>query len=173
MNKYLPVIVFVVAFVGFIYYMSSVNQAKPPSYFEAQQSNSVKKNSLDEMGKICDNLSSSNNKSDIDDNIGREICSEVSSMSKYINDRPLSIGDQLCEVSKVSGNYAEGGFTSMVSCDYVGGPGIAWLGTKIDGKWLSVAKSQDTWDCATLKKYDFPKGFAPCYNWETEKENDY
>lgn len=103
----------------------------------------------------------------VDEKIGREICSVLASSAKYVGDKTIEEGDEVCSVTKVDGNFAKGGVGSS-------GGGIAWLATKIDNKWAVVQKSQDSWSCEILEQYNFPKGFTKyCFSSETNESRDW
>ncbi len=104
------------------------------------------------------------------------ICKQLYPNAKYGSmTGTLTVGDQYCSVEKTSGLFARGGQSEVANS--TGGPGAAWMAVKVSEKWENITTTQDAWDCVVLKKYNVPKDLldsnGKCFNYDTQKEEDY
>lgn len=66
-------------------------------------------------------------------------------------------------VSKIIGNYAQGGAAAQ-------GGGAMWLAAKVGGTWKLVWDGNGTISCASIDPYNFPVSMVPeCWNETTGK----
>ena len=78
--------------------------------------------------------------------------------------RGASANELTYTVSKVMGNYAQGGASAQ-------GGGAMWFAAKLDGKWTLVWDGNGVILCSDIAAYpDFPVTMIPeCYNDKTQK----
>jgi hypothetical protein len=78
--------------------------------------------------------------------------------------RGASANELTFTVSKIIGNYAQGGASSQ-------GGGAMWFGVKVNGKWTLIWDGNGVILCSDLVQYpDVPKIMIPeCYNDKTNK----
>lgn len=63
--------------------------------------------------------------------------------------------------------YAVGGVNDCGGC--------AALWATVDGRWKEIAGTQDSWDCAILRRYRVPSDLSgtTCYDYDAQNEHAY
>jgi len=162
----IPLVLITLALTGWIYYLKTKTPIVTPPETEKQ----LVGNDLDEHGcKGSAGYSWCETKSKCL-RIWEEECPvdpkvlEAQVMADLVTKRGESIKQLTFSISKIEGNYAQGGISGQ-------GGGAMWLAAKVDGVWKLVWDGNGVIFCEDLKDYpDFPTTMAPeCFDKVTQK----